>query len=228
MSGAESVEVGTERPASYFVSNGNVLGTDGGGCGYYGYFGTRQNAVNDLKNKAAQIGADYVQVISEQGSYKSMSCETNLYKVSAVAYKEDPVRKKEFEDRLAASQEMAIRKEQDEARRLMVEFMAICKNMGFKPDSDGMGMCLLAQQNRHDAALGRLQQQQLAEQSLTAQSQADYRRHIAEQEAAHAARLAQDAAVMQGVLQNGINSAFPAAKTTNCNVYGNSINCIER
>lgn len=233
VSGAEGIEVGQQPPPSYFVSQGTLYGKDGGGCGYYGYFGTRQNAINNLLNEAAKAGADYVQIISEQDSYKSMSCETNLYKISAIAYREDSSIKERMLYQQSLSHQEAIRKLEDENKKLMAGFIETCKAMGFKPETDGMGMCLLTQQNRYDSQENRKLQQQIANETAESQREAQYRSQIAAQEAAEASRTAQQDAAMQGVMQNmqnSINSAFPAKaapRTTNCQMYGNSIHCNE-
>ncbi len=225
--GAENVEIGSQKPTSYYVSNGSLVGQDGGGCGYYGYFGTRANAINDLLNKAASIGADYVQIIGEQDSYKSMSCETNLYKISAVAYRADEGLRKKLIEEQAVHEMQVLKREQEQARRQMAEFVDGCKAMGFKTETDGMAMCVLTQQARYDAALNRQQQSQLAQEALEAQSQAEYRRQLADQESLRAQRSAQEEAAMQGLLQNMQKSLTPSNKIINCNTLGSNTRCTE-
>lgn len=225
--GTENVDIGNEKPAAHYISKGVVWGQDGGGCGYYGYFGTRANAMADLRNKAASIGADYVQITGEQDSYKSMSCETNLYKISAIAFKADAALKKKILAEQAASQDLMLQNGRDQAKNLMAEFIETCQSMGFKLKTDGMGMCILTQQTRYDAALDRQHRNQLAQESIEAQKQAEYRRQIADQEALRAQRAAQEADALQGAIQNMQKSLTPSTRTINCNTYGNNTQCKE-
>lgn len=225
--GAGDINVSNAKPANHYVSRGIVLGQDGGGCGYYGYFGTRSNAMADLLNKAASMGADYVQITGEQDSYKSMSCETNLYKISAIAFKSDMARLEKIKTEQAISQNVLLDKQRDQSKRLMAEFIETCQAMGFKLKTDGMGMCLLTQQTRHDAALDRQQRSQLAQESLEAQNQAEYSRAVEHQEALQAQRAAQEAAAMQGIMQNMQKSITPTTRTINCNTFGNNTQCKE-
>lgn len=44
---------------------GEVSGQHGTGCGLFGYKGTYAGAVVDLRNKAAAMGADYVQIMGQ-------------------------------------------------------------------------------------------------------------------------------------------------------------------
>jgi hypothetical protein len=231
--GAEDIEVGNERPASYFVSKGAVYGKDGGGCGYYGYFGTRQNAINNLLNEASKAGADYVQITGEQDSYKSMSCETNLYKISAIAYWEDNARKNKILSQQSMTPQDRVKKDQEETKQLIAGFIETCKSIGFKPATDGMGMCLLTQQTRYDSQVGRELQQQTAQEAAESQSYAQSRSQIVAEEAAQASRAAQQEAAIQGAMhnmQNSINNALPIKApptNTDCKLYGNSMHCTE-
>lgn len=226
--GAGNIKIGSDRPPSYYVSTGSVQGTDGGGCGYYGYFGTRGNAINNLLNEASIAGAEYVVITSEQGSYKSMSCETNLYKISAIGYREDANLKAEAIARKSISEQENAKKQQQEAIQLMAGFIEACKAMGFKPETDGMGMCLLTQQSRYDAQVGRDLQQKLAQDAVEAQRDSQLRSEIATEQAAQINRAAQQDAAIQNSLQNSIKNAFPVQAPptqTNCNTVGSNIRC---
>lgn len=225
--GAANVGIGNSKPAAYYISKGIVWGQDGGGCGYYGYFGTRENAIADLRNKAANIGADYVQITNEQDSYKSMSCETNLYKISAIAFKADLTMKEKILAQQSASQNLNLKNDLEQSKKLMSDFIKVCQTMGFKLETESMAMCILTQQTRYDAALDRQHRSQLSQESIEAQNQAEYRRQISEQEALRAQRAAQEAAALQGVMQNMQKSLTPSTRTINCNTFGNNTHCKE-
>lgn len=84
--GAESVRVVKSDPPDNYKSIGTITGIDGGGCGYYGYFGEYNNAVKDLQNKAFKMGGTYARIITIRKSYKSGRCDTNLYKINATVF----------------------------------------------------------------------------------------------------------------------------------------------
>lgn len=84
--GAENVRVAKSDPPDNYKPIGTITGVDGGGCGYYGYFGEYNNAVKDLQNKAHKMGGTYAQIVTIRDSYKSASCETNLYKINATVF----------------------------------------------------------------------------------------------------------------------------------------------
>jgi len=85
--GAERVTVGKNDPTDNFSDVGQVTGFDGRGCGGFGYRGIYERAVLDIKNKAFQLGADYVQIFTITEPHYRPGCFDNLYKISGTAYK---------------------------------------------------------------------------------------------------------------------------------------------
>ena len=59
---ASDVRTGKADPSENAKELGPVTGTNGAGCGLYGYRGTYERAYSQLKNNAAALGANYVQI----------------------------------------------------------------------------------------------------------------------------------------------------------------------
>ena len=57
---AGDIRTGKADPGGNAKELGPIIGTDGAGCGLYGYRGTYERAYLRLKNNAAALGADYV------------------------------------------------------------------------------------------------------------------------------------------------------------------------
>ena len=62
--GAEKVLVSRTDPADNFELIGPVTAQDGSGCGMYGRRGSYDDAVVAIRVKAAQMGANYVAIIT--------------------------------------------------------------------------------------------------------------------------------------------------------------------
>lgn len=84
---ADRITVGKGDPLDNYNQIGPVSGYDGDGCGAFGYLGTYERAVTDLKNKAFQIGTNYVQIITITEPHFVPGCFDNVYKISWTAYK---------------------------------------------------------------------------------------------------------------------------------------------
>jgi S1-C subfamily serine protease len=67
-----------------------VTGTDGSGCGLIGSRGTPERAYIQLKNHAAALGADYVQIYSIIEPHISGECFSNVFSITGMAYKLNP------------------------------------------------------------------------------------------------------------------------------------------
>ncbi|MBI3378507.1 MAG: hypothetical protein HY035_08950 [Nitrospirae bacterium] len=85
--GAEAVKVGKADPLDNYQEVGPVSGYDGKGCGGFGYYGTYERAVTDIKNRAYEKGADYIQIFTITEPHLRGDCFDNLYKLSGTAYK---------------------------------------------------------------------------------------------------------------------------------------------
>lgn len=85
--GAEAVKVAKADPPDNYQEVGPVSGYDGKGCGGFGYYGTYERAVVDIKNRAYAKGGDYVQIFTITEPHLRGDCFDNLYKLSGTAYK---------------------------------------------------------------------------------------------------------------------------------------------
>lgn len=84
---AERVTVGKGDPADNFTQIGPVTGLNGSGCGAFGRMGTYEGAVTNIRNKAAQMGADYVQIMVIKEPHQTYNCYVNTYQINGTAYK---------------------------------------------------------------------------------------------------------------------------------------------
>jgi len=85
--GAEIVKVAKADPPDNYEEIGPVSGYDGKGCGGFGYYGTYERAVTDIKNRTHSKGADYVQIFTITEPHLRGDCFDNLYKLSGTAYR---------------------------------------------------------------------------------------------------------------------------------------------
>ncbi|WP_445145038.1 DUF4156 domain-containing protein [Dyella sp. Tek66A03] len=85
--GSVSVQVGANSPGSGFAQIGPITAKHGGGCGLYGSQGDYEGAMKILRNKAAAMGADYVQILSQEGEHMKGICLDRAYVIDGFAYK---------------------------------------------------------------------------------------------------------------------------------------------
>lgn len=189
----------------------------------------------NLKNLAFDNGATYAKIERELDSYKSMSCDTNLYKVVATIYKEDPDAKVRFfqSEKLKEEKRIAEEEARDliDAKKLMELHIRTCTELGFKPNTESMSYCLLTQQTRHDAKLEREQNEKNNIKLIKQAQGAEYRRQLAEQEREKQRRLESERRMLLDNMQKSIEKGVSAPgninlpKTTHCTVGGSSILC---
>lgn len=84
-----NIQIGTKSPGDGFTQIGPITAKHGGGCGLYGAQGDFEGAMNILRNKAAERGADYVQIIRQQGEHMTGLCLDRAYVIDGFAYKKD-------------------------------------------------------------------------------------------------------------------------------------------
>jgi S1-C subfamily serine protease len=84
---ASDVRTGKADPSGSTKELDPVTGADGGGCGLYGSRGTYDRAYIRLKNNAAALGANYVQIYSISEPHLSGGCFVNVFTISGMAYK---------------------------------------------------------------------------------------------------------------------------------------------
>lgn len=84
---ATRVQLGKSDPGNNYELIGPVSGIDGTSCGAYGYKGSYERAVTDLRNKAAGMGGNYVQLVTISEPHRAGGCFVNEYRVSANVYR---------------------------------------------------------------------------------------------------------------------------------------------
>ncbi|MEL0615353.1 hypothetical protein V6243_00820 [Cobetia marina] len=81
------VEIGSNPPTGEYKNLGPISAKHGGGCGLFGAQGNFEGAMTILRNKAASRGADYVQIIKQEGEHMSGLCLDRAYIVDGFAFK---------------------------------------------------------------------------------------------------------------------------------------------
>jgi hypothetical protein len=84
---ASRVRTGTQPPAGSYEEVGAITATHGGGCGLYGAGGNYEGAYTILRNKAAQIRADYVQILRVTGPHMQGICAYRGFVIDGMAYR---------------------------------------------------------------------------------------------------------------------------------------------
>jgi hypothetical protein len=84
---ASRVRVGSQAPSGDVEQLGALTAQHGGGCGLYGARGTYEGAFAVLRNKAAEIGADYVQILRVREPRLEGACMNQAFVIDAIAYK---------------------------------------------------------------------------------------------------------------------------------------------
>ncbi len=82
-----AVKVGKSDPTDNYSELGPITAIDGSGCGGFGYRGTYDRAVVVLKNKAAALGGDYVQIFTLTEPHFRPGCFDNVYKINGTLFK---------------------------------------------------------------------------------------------------------------------------------------------
>lgn len=82
-----NVQVGNNPPGDGYTQLGPITAKHGGGCGLYGSQGDFEGAMTILRNKATERGADYVQIIRQQGEHMTGLCLDRAYVIDGFAYK---------------------------------------------------------------------------------------------------------------------------------------------
>ena len=85
--GANQIELSNSSPPIGYDMIGSVTGTDGEGCGIFGYNGTYERASIDIRNTARSIGADYIQITGIMEPHSEIFCYDNNFVLYGIAYK---------------------------------------------------------------------------------------------------------------------------------------------
>lgn len=88
---AEKIKIGQNEPGEDYTEIGPIEVEHGSGIGLWGSKGSFEGAYNLLKNKAVDMGADYVQIIKSIEphivSTGESSYRANKYIIHGIAYK---------------------------------------------------------------------------------------------------------------------------------------------
>jgi hypothetical protein len=84
---ASRVRVGREAPSGGFQQVGAITAQHGGGCGAYGARGNFEGAYAVLKNRAADLGAEYVQILRVTEPRLEGMCMNQAFIIDGLAYK---------------------------------------------------------------------------------------------------------------------------------------------
>lgn len=86
-SGASKVIVAKSDPSDNYEIIGPVSGFDGKGCGAFGYMGSYERAITNLRNRTVNMGGNYAQLISITEPHLRGECFDNEFIIRATAYK---------------------------------------------------------------------------------------------------------------------------------------------
>ncbi len=81
-----NVRTGAQPPTGAYREVGAVTATHGGGCGLYGSRGSYEGAYTLLRNKAARLGANYVQILRITEPHLEGICAHRAYTIDGLAY----------------------------------------------------------------------------------------------------------------------------------------------
>ena len=86
--GSQALQIRTGKfdPGEGYIEVGPITATHGGGCGIYGSLGSYEGAYAILKNKAATLGADYVQIYKIIEPHSEIGCYNKAYTITGTAY----------------------------------------------------------------------------------------------------------------------------------------------
>lgn len=84
---ADAVKVAKADPANNYKELGPISASDGDGCGGFGFQGTYERAVILLKNKAYEMGGDFVQIYSMVEPHLVPGCFVNQYTINGTLFK---------------------------------------------------------------------------------------------------------------------------------------------
>jgi len=91
-SGADSVIVKDVKPSNQYEVIAPVSVSHGTGCRDFGYLGTKEDAMKELKNKTVELHGDYAQITTVTTPHLDGGCFKNEYTIMALVYRKAPTR----------------------------------------------------------------------------------------------------------------------------------------
>ena len=85
--GAQNIIVKDIKPTGAYEVIAPVSVSNGKGCRDFGYLGTREEAMKELKNKTKEINGEYAQITAVTKPHLDGGCFKNEYTIMALVYK---------------------------------------------------------------------------------------------------------------------------------------------
>jgi hypothetical protein len=82
---AQSVSTGEAPPAGARYI-GAVRGSSGSGCGVFGVKGSYEGALADLRNRAAELGGNFVKIENVIGPHDESGCHSSAFEIRGVLF----------------------------------------------------------------------------------------------------------------------------------------------
>lgn len=86
---AIQVRTGTLTPSGRYEQLEAITAQHGGGCGLYGVRGNLEGAYSVLRNRAVQLGANYVQILRVTEPHLEPFCMNQAFVIDGLAYRVD-------------------------------------------------------------------------------------------------------------------------------------------
>jgi hypothetical protein len=84
---AAAVKIGKADPTPDMQEIGPIEARNGSGCGAFGELGSYEGALAVLRNNAATMGADYVQIFTMREPYSDGRCRHNDFTIRGIAFR---------------------------------------------------------------------------------------------------------------------------------------------
>ncbi len=85
--GAQNITVTKEKPKDGYELVVPVTVVHGKGCRDFGYLGSKEEALKELKNKTLELQADYAQITKISEPHLDGGCYVNEYAITALVYR---------------------------------------------------------------------------------------------------------------------------------------------
>ena len=115
--GTENIIVKDVKPQGSYEVIAPISVSNGKGCRDFGYLGTKEDAMKELKNKVQELRGDYAQITAVTKPHLDGGCFKNEYEIMALVYrKADP---KPIQILVANSEEEVFTKKMRELKSML-------------------------------------------------------------------------------------------------------------
>jgi len=84
---AKQITVTNEKPKGNYELIAPVTVSHGRGCRDFGYLGSKEDAIKELKNKTSELRGDYAQITKVTQPHLDGGCFDNRYQITALVYR---------------------------------------------------------------------------------------------------------------------------------------------